>query len=222
MMERIGIMGGMFDPVHIGHIRVAVAAQKALRLDQVRLVPCGIPNHRDQALCSSLQRLDMLQLAVAENPGLVVDDRELNREGTSYTYDTLSSLRREFRQAGLFFILGVDAFATLDQWHRWRQLFELCHFVVIERPGYQGALSDDLQDQMLRRRAGNVSELFDKKYGSIFDMEGLDSPVSSSMVRDHIARNDSLDHLLDPAVASYLDKHQLYRKAVNNHRELNG
>jgi nicotinate-nucleotide adenylyltransferase len=222
MIERIGIMGGMFDPVHIGHIRVAVAAQQALRLDQVRLIPCGIPNHRDQALCSSLQRLDMLRLAVADDSSLVVDDRELNRQGTSYTYDTLLSLRQEFQQAGLYFILGIDAFATLDRWHRWRELFELCHFVVIERPGYHGTLSDNLQVQIRRRRVRNVSELFDKKYGSILELEGLDSPVSSSMVRDHIARNDSLDQLLDPAVAGYLNKHQLYRKAVDNHRELNG
>jgi len=210
-------MGGMFDPVHVGHIKVAAAAQKALQLSQVRLVPCSVPNHRDHALCSSLQRLDMLQLAVSEHPSLVVDDRELNRPGTSYTFDTLLSLREEFRESGLYFILGIDAFASLERWYRWQELFDLCHFVVIERPGFSGALSDELDRQMQQRRAVNVVELLDRTSGLIYDMEGLDSPVSSSMVRDHIARNRSLDHLLDPAVAGYLEKHQLYRKAVTNH-----
>ena len=222
MMERIGIMGGMFDPVHIGHIKVAVAAQKVLQLDQVRLVPCGIPNHREQALCSSLQRLDMLQLAVSSYPQLKVDDRELNRPGISYTYDTLLSLRKEFQDSGLYFILGIDAFASLHQWHRWQELFDLCHFVVIERPGFTGVLSEELGRQMQQRRVADVTELLDRQSGLVFDMEGLDSPVSSSMVRDHIANNYSLDHLLDPAVASYLERHQLYRKAFTNHREING
>ena len=163
MIERIGIMGGMFDPVHVGHIKVALAAQQVLQLDQVRLVPCSIPNHRDHALCSSLQRLDMLHLAVNDYPSLVVDDRELNRPGTSYTYDTLLSVREEFREAALYFVLGVDAFASLDQWHRWLELFELCHFVVIERPGFTGDWSEALEEQMVRRRATAVSELHDKK-----------------------------------------------------------
>ena len=222
MMERIGIMGGMFDPVHIGHIKVAVAAQQALRLNQVRLIPCGIPNHRDQSLCSSLQRLDMLQLAVSEYPQLVVDDRELNRPGTSYTVDTLLSLRNEFQHSGLYFILGVDAFSKLHQWHRWSELFELCHFVVIERPGFDVQLSEELAEQVRQRSVADLADASDKKSGLIFDMEGLDSPVSSSMVRDHIANDYSLEHLLDPAVASYLEKHQLYRKAVTDHREING
>lgn len=222
MMERIGIMGGMFDPVHIGHITVAVAAQKALQLDQLRLIPCGIPNHRGQALCSSLQRLDMLQLAVENHPKLVVDDRELNRPGTSYTFDTLSSLRNDFADAGLYFILGIDAFSSLHQWHRWQELFDLCHFVVIERPGFFRELNHELAIQVRDRKVAEASELFDNKCGLIFDMEGLDSPISSSMVRDQIARNGALEHLLDPTVAAYLEKHQLYRKAISDRQKKSG
>ncbi len=209
-MERIGIMGGMFDPVHIGHIRIAIAAQQALRLDQIRLIPCGIPNHRDRALCSPLQRLEMLQLAIADHQGMVIDDRELKRQGTSYTYDTLLSLRGEFEQSSLCFILGIDAFATLENWHRWRDLFALCHFVVIERAGYSGTLSDKLAKELRGRRTENIGELLDKKSGAILDMKGIDSPVSSSMVREHIARKDSLHELLDPAVAGYLRENKLY------------
>ena len=215
-------MGGMFDPVHVGHIKVALAAQQILQLDQLKMVPCSIPNHRDQALCSSLQRLDMLQLAVHDHPGLVVDDRELNRPGTSYTYDTLLSLREENQDSGLYFVLGADAFASLDQWHRWRELFDLCHFVVIERAEFAGGWSVELEQQVSRRQVAVESELFDKKFGNIFNMKGLDSPVSSSMVRDLIARNEPLEHLLDPAVAAYLEQHQLYRKAVSSQQKIGG
>ncbi|MEZ5491449.1 MAG: nicotinate-nucleotide adenylyltransferase [Gammaproteobacteria bacterium] len=216
MNERIGIMGGMFDPVHVGHIRVALAALRMLQLDHLRLVPCGVPNHRDRALCSSLQRLDMLRLAASGHPGLIVDDRELNRPGTSYTYDTLQSLRAEFEQAELFFILGVDAFASLDKWYRWRELFDLCHFVVIERPGYPVQPSGALRDMLQSRRVSGPGSARGRKSGLIFDLDGLDSPISSSQVRKRIANDEPLNDLLDPRVASYLGQHQLYKKAVTD------
>ena len=217
MKERIGIMGGMFDPVHIGHIRVASAALQNLQLDQVKLIPCGIPNHRDEALCSSLQRLDMLRLAVREHPGLVVDERELNRPGKSYTYDTLLSLRVDYPASALFFILGEDAFAALEGWHRWRELFELSHFVIIERPGFDGEPGEALRKELADRLVADCSEMKGIKSGLICRVKGLENPISSSMVREHIARDQALDQLLDPAVIAYLAEHQLYRKAVTGH-----
>lgn len=216
MSVRIGILGGMFDPVHTGHIGVALAARQALHLDEVRLIPCGIPNHRDRALCSSLQRLDMLRLATRDHPGLIVDDRELNRPGTSYSYDTLASLRQEHPHATLYFILGQDAFAGLPRWHRWQELFTLCHFVVIRRPGAHSSAPGDLDSLVQSRRAAKPDQLADVQAGLVFEMPGLESPVSSSLVRERIARNEPLQDLLDPAVACYLAQHQLYRKAVDN------
>jgi len=219
-MSRIGIMGGMFDPVHVGHIQVALAVRKTLQLQEVRLIPCSIPNHRDQALCSPLQRLDMLKLATDKYAFLIVDDRELNRSGISYTYDTLASLRKQFPEAGLYFILGIDAFSGLPGWYRWRELFDLCHFVVIERPGYPvdlGPVWDEAWGRtVMQRRVFDPVKLFDQKNGLIFDMEGIQHTVSSSLVRERIARDETVTDLLDPAVVDYLEKHQLYRKAVIN------
>ncbi len=221
MSKRIGIMGGMFDPVHAGHIEVALAALSTLQLHQVRLVPCGVPNHRDRALCSALQRLDMLRLATRDHPGLVVDDRELNRPGTSYTYETLQSFRNEFRGAQLFFILGADAFASLPGWYRWRDLFAMCHFVVVRRPGSEVVLSPELQEIMACGLVTEAEQLLERKCGLIFQMEGIDNPVSSSQVRSRIAGNQPLAGLLDPRVAKYLEYHRLYRNAADKHQHSN-
>jgi nicotinate-nucleotide adenylyltransferase len=216
MSGRIGILGGMFDPVHKGHIGVALAAREALHLDEVRLIPCGIPNHRDRALCSPLQRLDMLRLATRDHPGLIVDDRELNRPGTSYSYDTLVSLRQEHPGATLFFILGQDAFAGLPRWHRWQELFTLCHLVVIRRPDADSSAPGELAALLQSRRVAEPDRLTGARAGLVFEMPGLESPVSSSLVRERIAHDGPLQDLLDPAVARYLAQHQLYRKAVDN------
>lgn len=216
MRMRIGIMGGMFDPVHLGHTTVARNACDFLDLDHVRLVPCGVPNHRDLTLCSAEQRLDMLQLATRDHTRLVVDDREVRRAGTSYTVDTLSELQAEFPGSDLYFILGSDAFATLDRWHRWRQLFELCHFIVIRRPGFSDSLGADLEEAVKGRRVTDRARLFAAQSGLVFQMPGLDSPMSSSLVRQRIDSNQPLDNLLDPAVAHYLRQHQLYRNAVTH------
>ncbi|MCB1669520.1 MAG: nicotinate-nucleotide adenylyltransferase [Pseudomonadales bacterium] len=222
MNERIGIMGGMFDPVHVGHIKVALAALSLLQLDQVRLIPCGVPNHRDPALCTPKQRVDMLRLATGDCPRLIVDERELNRPGTSYSVDTLLSLRKEYPLAGLYFILGIDAFAALPAWHCWRELFELCHFVVIERPGYAGTLPPELEETCRHRQVTDVQRLHSSKHGLVLSMPGLDSPVSSTQVRASIADRKSLDGLLDSRVADYLRQHLLYLEAVTKHQHENG
>lgn len=214
MTLRIGIMGGMFDPVHNGHIQVALTARRILGLDHVRLVPCGVPSHRDHALCSALQRLDMLQLAVAGRSELVVDDRELNRPGTSYSFDTVASIRAEFEAAVLFFILGADAFAGLAGWYRWQDLFDLCHLIVINRPGAVPEPGSEVGREAAARRAESVESLFARRAGLVFRVDEPAIFISSSEVRQRIARQDDLADLVAPAVAEYLSTHKLYTKAV--------
>ncbi len=143
----IGILGGTFDPIHHGHLRCAQELLQDLPLDEVRLVPCRIPPHRDTPQASAEQRLRMLKAALDGAPGLTVDDRELSREGPSYTVDTLHSLRAEFGATPLCLIVGMDAFNGLDRWHRWQELIGLAHIVVAHRPGW------------LPPQAGAVAEL---------------------------------------------------------------
>ena len=131
----IGIFGGTFDPIHCGHLRAIVELRDALALDEVRVIPCARPAHRDAPAAPPAARVAMLRAALRAMHGCVVDERELARPGPSYTVDTLAELRDERPTAALCLLLGHDAFAGLAQWHRWRELFTLAHVVVARRPG---------------------------------------------------------------------------------------
>ena len=130
----IGILGGTFDPVHFGHLRPALEARQALGLDEIRLIPCNVPPHRPQPFASARQRLTMLQGAIAGHAGFVIDERELHRDGPSYTLDTLLSLHADIKGVDLCLLLGMDAFRGLTSWHRWHELIDHCHIVVMTRP----------------------------------------------------------------------------------------
>ncbi|MEX0618469.1 MAG: nicotinate-nucleotide adenylyltransferase [Pseudohongiellaceae bacterium] len=209
MSLRIGILGGMFDPVHNGHLGIAGVAIDVLSLDQVRLIPARQPNHRDMPLCPQEQRLEMLHLAVAGDPRMIVDDRELRRPGPSYTVDTLISLQEEFPEASLVFIMGIDSFNSLLGWERWQQLFRLCHMLVIDRPGHRlkpHGLADRLDS-----RTDSATSLFAQPVGNVWMLAGHDRDVSSSEVRERIKNRQALDHLVPENVLRYMTEHDLYR-----------
>ena len=132
----IGVLGGTFDPIHYGHLRPAKEALVTLGLDQLRFVPAARPPHRRSPVASAEQRLRMVELAVADEPCFVVDDREFGRPGPSYTVDTLISMREEFGERTLCLLMGTDAFDGLDTWHCWQRLPQLAHLVVMYRPGW--------------------------------------------------------------------------------------
>ncbi len=140
----LAILGGTFDPVHYGHLRLADDVRTALALPEVRLVPAGKPPHRVAPQASARDRIAMLELGVREFPGLVVDAREINRGGKSYTVDTLGELRGEMPHTPLALLIGADAFRGLSSWHRWKDLFVLAHLIVVPRPGI--ATGTDLPD----------------------------------------------------------------------------
>lgn len=131
----IGLLGGTFDPVHHGHLRIALEAKEALGLTEVRFIPCRQPPHRGDASATAQQRLDLLRLACGDMPGFAVDTRELERPGPSYMVDTLASLRAERGDEPLCLILGWDAFLGLPGWHRWQNLLDYAHLAVVQRPG---------------------------------------------------------------------------------------
>ena len=134
---RIGIYGGTFDPVHYGHLRPAMDVYEAFALDEIRFIPCGQPPHRTQPVASAQQRLAMLHRAIADNPVFKVDDREVSRAGPSYMIDTLHSLRTDMPEADLYLILGMDAFAGFDRWHRWQDILLLCKLIITHRPEFE-------------------------------------------------------------------------------------
>lgn len=212
-LTRIGVMGGMFDPVHSGHLQAALTALRLLELDQLRLVPCHVPNHRGPAKASSTERLEMLQLAVAGEPRLLVDPREMERDGVSYTVDTLTSLRNDFPGATLVLVLGWDAFAGLPSWHRWRELLTLAHMLVISRPAaaQEQPLLEGLAQTLRRCQVASAEELFRQPAGAILVTEELQLDISSTQVRDLLHAGSDADMLLPTAVEQYIDRHGLYR-----------
>jgi cytidyltransferase-like protein len=121
-MNPMGIFGGTFDPIHYAHLRTAFELQQALRLKEIRFLPAGNPPHRDQPFASAQLRLKMVELATAGQPGFVVDDREVRKEGPSYSVETLGELRHEYPDRSLCLIVGMDAFLSLPKWHQWREL----------------------------------------------------------------------------------------------------
>jgi len=132
----IGIFGGTFDPIHYGHIKPALSVKQALSLSQLRFIPNRIPPHREVPWLSTAQRLSLLKSALVEYQDVVVDERELEREGPSYMVDTLISLREDFPGECFCLIIGMDAFTGINRWHEWKKLFDLCHLVVTTRPGF--------------------------------------------------------------------------------------
>lgn len=210
------MLGGTFDPVHYGHLRFADEVRRSLGLKELHLVPAGDPPHRSGPVASAADRLAMLRLAAAEFPGLVVDSREVDRAGKSYTVLTLEALRREDAQRPLLLLVGADAFRGLPSWHRWRELFALAHLVVVARPGVApGAdLPAPLAAERATRLALDPAILLSTPAGAIYEERVSPQPISATTIRAQLARGSAgaaeVSRLLPRAVLTYIDQHHLY------------
>lgn len=210
--------GGTFDPFHNGHLAIARAARDELDT-QVRLMPAADPPHRAAPGASAAQRVAMLELGIAGEAGLRVDDRELCRAGRepgsrSYTIDTLRELRGELgADAPIALLVGADSFVGLPGWRQWRELFDLAHFVVAERPGspLDGELPAALAAAVQGRWAATPAELRAAPAGRVFRLHQPLSPESASDIRRRIAAGQVWQPLLPPAVASFIALNGLYR-----------
>lgn len=208
----LAIYGGAFDPVHDGHLAVAHAASAALSA-QVFLVPTGDPRHRAPAHAGALHRMAMLEAAIAGEPCLRIDARELTRDGPSYSIDTLEELRAEHGpHAPLAMIVGDDAFAGLPKWHRWSELFALAHIVVASRP-HPTPLPAELTGRLAGRCVDDPGELHHAPAGHVFRLHLPLHPQSSSAIRARIAAGLPLEGWVPEAVADYIGTHGLYRPA---------
>lgn len=203
----------MFDPVHFGHLRSAVEVRQNLGFDQVRLVPCARPPHRAGAVASAEQRRTMLELAIAGEPGLAVDDREMTRTTPSYTVDTLASLRTELPATPLCLVVGIDAFLGLPTWHQWQALFNLAHIVVLERPGRDMTMSDILRAETQARFTTEAADLHHTLAGHVLMHRVTQLPISSTALRESLARGRSVRYLLPDTVYRYIEAHDLYEPA---------
>lgn len=213
--RRIGLVGGTFDPPHVGHLALARAARDALRLDEVRMLPTGRSWQKAQAGATSAQRLEMIRLtvgALSPDEKLVVDDREVRRDGPTYTVDTLAELRAELgEQPMLVLVLGSDQLRNLHTWHRWRDLFLLAHVAATqrERVGLD-ALPEPLEAELAERGRDALPDL---PAGAIVYFRMPAVPVSATALRGMLGRGERPTGLCAPSVLDYIETHRLYRRA---------
>ncbi len=208
---KLGLLGGTFDPIHLGHLATARAAQRALGLQTVWFVPSARPPHRpDSPQASEYHRVAMIRLAIAEGAGWEVCELELRREGASYSYDTLRALNGDgLVPSQIFFIAGADAFAEIATWHRYPDVLDLAHFVVVARPGFS---IDALRRRVpaLASRMIEPADLADSSTPRIILVHAETPDVSSTAIRGRVADRDSLAGLVPSAVSTYISQHDLY------------
>ncbi|MBQ3424185.1 MAG: nicotinate-nucleotide adenylyltransferase [Clostridia bacterium] len=195
---KVGILGGTFDPVHNGHIEIALAAMAELGLDQVALMPSGDPPHKTKAT-DRQDRLHMARLAVESHPGLYVSDREISRAGTTYTVDTLSTLTVEHPEVEWTYILGADALYKLDTWREFPRIARLCSFAGVSRP--------DCDEDMARLRAGAISACYHTRV-CLLPVRG--PALSSTAVRRKVAQGEDIRDCVPEKVAAYIAEKGLY------------
>lgn len=217
--RRMGVLGGTFDPVHLGHLDAAAAARAALALDEILFVPTHDPPHKPTLpRTGAFHRFALVALAIQDTPGYRASDMELAREGTSYTVDTLRALHAVgWRAAQLFFIIGADAFAEIAVWREYPLMLDLAHFVVVARPGttVDDALANTPDLRSRARLAGNRAS--EDGTTGIYLVEARTRDVSSTTVRARLTEGHAIDDLVPPAVARHIATHHLYRTADDLH-----
>jgi nicotinate-nucleotide adenylyltransferase len=189
--QAVGILGGTFDPVHFGHLRMALELYQALDLAHVRLIPCYQPVHRKQPVATPEQRLAMVQKAITSEPALCVDDCEIQRKGPSYTIDTLNTLQTTLPNTPLCIFMGIDALLNFPSWHKWENILQLAHLVVAHRPQYQ------------LLQTGIAA-------GRIFLHPVTSLEISSTDIRKQIAMGGNPRYLLPNNVYHYIKQHGTY------------
>jgi nicotinate-nucleotide adenylyltransferase len=210
-VRRVGILGGTFDPVHIGHLRGALEVAEFMDLDELRLLPNARPPHRDTPQVTANDRLAMVRQAVEGAERLSVDARELSRDKPSYTIDTLESIRAELApNDALFLLLGWDAFCGLPGWHRWEELLQHCHILVLQRPDADVEPPDALRN-LLAARSQNDPTALPGPAGHISFVWQTPLAVSATQIRQLLASGKSVRFLVPDAVLAYIEAHDLYR-----------
>lgn len=206
----ITVLGGTFDPIHFGHLRPALEIAQQFAVRECRLIPSATPPHRWQPEASAEHRLRMVKAAIKQYPKFVLDDREYQREGASYTFDTLQSIRDEIgADEPLAMILGMDAFQSFTQWYKWQEILNIAHLIVAARPTYE---ADEQVDDWLQKRITEAPQaLQNSPTGSVYFCEVTQLDISATFIREQLHAGQDCSYLTPKKVLNYLIKHQLYR-----------
>lgn len=213
--KKVGLFGGTFNPIHLGHLRGAEEIRESFRLDEVFFIPSAIPPHKPpEEIIGAKHRLEMARLAISSNPHFFLSDIELSRPGKSYSIETL----RHFHEANpdhLFFILGGDAFVEIETWKDFQNLFTLCHFIVMARPGFQETpIASQLPGVLTPFfRYDPERKIWVHKSGHQLHFKEISFlDISSTKIRELVERGKSVRYLIPPETEAYLRNHGLYRK----------
>jgi nicotinate-nucleotide adenylyltransferase len=194
-MKPLALFGGTFDPIHIGHLSVAWEASELLDAE-VRLMPASVPPHRSAPTATAEQRVEMLRAALRGQSRLTLDTRELDRSGPSYTIDTLEEFREEFGDRPLVLLLGADAFAGLRSWQRWRDLFDVTHIGVINRPGVDTFISVELERAVAPLRTDDPAVVRSQPAGRVIELTVTPLEISATRIRELLAAGRDPRYLL--------------------------
>ena len=215
---KTGILGGTFNPIHLAHLQLAKDVLQACELDRILFIPAADPPHKQVAGDVSFRhRLAMVQAAIADHPEFAVTDLEARRPGKSFSVDTLEELRREDPQGERYFIIGLDSYLEITSWKEHSRLFDLAHLVVMTRPGLE--LQSPLSHLPVATRQNlcydSTTKRAQHKSGNILIfLEDTNMDISSTRIRQNVAEGKSIDQLVTPAVANYIEEHDLYQKTV--------
>ena len=207
----VAIFGGTFNPVHNGHLRIAIELAELLEVDSLRMIPCALPAHREAPSASPEQRLQMLTLGIGEQPQLIADDIELCRDGPSYTIDTLRLIRQQIGDSTpLYLCVGMDVLSSLDSWQNWQQLTDYCHLLVSSRPGYRVPQSGPLAEWIKERLCDDLPALKQSSAGRLHLCNLTMLAISSTAIRNKISAGAKIDYLTPAAVVNYIQQQHLY------------
>jgi len=213
-VQTIGLLGGTFNPIHFGHLRMAQELAESLSLNEVRFIPSANPPHKPTPDTSANNRAAMVELAVADNSLFKFDGRELLRTGASYTVDTLKDLRKELgSDASLVLIMGSDAFTKFNTWHRWQEIIGLCHIALVQRPvsSINEPLTNDLETFLHNHYTEHVQDLHNTSSGLVTMQAITPLEISSTAIRKALQNKYSARYLLPDSVLEYINEYQLYK-----------
>jgi len=211
-MRLIGILGGTFDPIHNGHIRLAVEVLEKLKLDEVKLIPANIPPHRPTPFASPADRKKMIKLAISDEKKLSIDLREIENGNISYTINTLKSLRDEFSNDIIFLIIGVDVFNMIDGWKEWQSLLNYTHIIVANRSSdNEENISGALRKWRNENKIDDINFLTSALSGHIYYIDTPIVEISSRMIRKYYTKNKNIDDYLPSNVVTYIKENNLYK-----------
>jgi nicotinate-nucleotide adenylyltransferase len=209
MSQAMGILGGTFDPIHLGHVAMAQQVLATCSLSQVLFMPNNVSADKFSVVATAAQRLEMVRLSLSSEDNMSTSDLELQRPGKSYAVDTLRLLRQQYPATPLVFIIGSDAFSHITSWYQYQELFSLCHFVVVNRDGGEFEKMN-LPEGLTSRLTTELDSLQQQLAGKIYFQTIQPITISATEVRQHLRTGDDLSAYLNPKVIDYIASHKLY------------